>query len=136
MDAKSIKNPSKIDPEKRCEKGANSGRPWTTRLAPGGVQLFKNAPQVTYKSTKTTEGNLQKAIYLEEKQMGGNILEVKYQKVTYRGYFTEVNYKKETYRGYFTEEKCWKVTYKKGTNWPAQPALGAFGPGADRGCLR
>ena len=65
--------------------------PW----AAGGVQLFKNAPQVTYKSTKTTEGNLQKVTYLEEKQMGGNILEVKYQKVTYRGCFTEGKYQKD-----------------------------------------
>ena len=62
--------------------------------AAGGVQLFKNAPQVTYKSTKTTEGNLQKVTYLRRKTKGGNILEVKYQKVTYRGYFTEVKYEK------------------------------------------
>ena len=95
-------------PKKGVEKEPTMGtmcRNCTMPRAAGGVQLFKNAPQVTYKSTKTTEGNLQKVTYLEEKQMGGNILEVKYQKVTYRGYFTEVNYKKETYRGYFTEVK-------------------------------
>ena len=36
-----------------------------------GVQLFKNAPQVTYKSKKTTEGNLQKVTYLRRKTKGG-----------------------------------------------------------------
>ena len=31
-------------------------------------------------------------------------MEVKYQKVSYRRYFTEVKYKKVTYRRYFTKE--------------------------------
>ena len=60
------------------------------------------------KSTKVKnlkEGDQQRGPTLEEKQRGGNILEVKYQKVTYRGYFTEVKYKKVTYGGYFTEVK-------------------------------
>ena len=36
---------------------------------------------------------------MEKKQRGANILEVKYQKVTYRRYFTKVKYKKvETWR--------------------------------------
>ena len=109
MDQKWMQNPlkihPKIDPEKRCGKTANTGWSWTSAWAPGGVQLFKNAPQVTYKSTKTTEGNLQKVTYLRRKTKGANILEVKYQKVTYRGYFTEVKYKKVTYGGYFTEVK-------------------------------
>ena len=60
---------------------------------------------------------------MEKKQRGANILEVKYQKVTYRRYFTEVKYK--------------KVSTKVGNLRSAtKHALGASGPGADRGCLR
>ena len=101
MDAKSIQNRSRKKVRKRSLQWAGA----VARRGPLVVQLFKNAPQVTYQSTKTTEGNLQKVTYLRRKTKGGNILEVKYQKVTYRGYFTEVKYKKVTYGGYFTKVK-------------------------------
>ena len=53
--------------------------------------------------------------------------------MTYRRYFTRVNYKKVTYRRYFTEVKYYKAgNLSRG----CKHALGAFGPGADRGCLR
>ena len=50
-------------------------------------------------------------------------MEVKYQKVSYRRYFTEVNYKKETYRGYFTEVKYLKVgNLGQDANTPRAPS--------------
>ena len=50
-------------------------------------------------------------------------MEVKYQKVTYRRYFTEVKD-----RGKYLKVENLRSATKH--------ALGAFGPGADPGCLR
>ena len=67
-------------------------------VAPREPTIQQDAPQETYKSKKPEEGDQQRGPTLEKKQRGANILEVKYQKVTYRRYFTKVKYKKVIYR--------------------------------------
>ena len=71
MDAESIKNPSINRCRKKVRKNSQHRSVLNHAAGRGGVQLFKNAPQVTYKSKKTTEGNLQKVTYLRRKTKGG-----------------------------------------------------------------
>ena len=51
--------------------------------APGRPTIQQDAPQETYKSKKPKEGDQQRGPTLEKKRRGGNIFEVKYQKITY-----------------------------------------------------
>ena len=89
----------------------------------GNYKFNKTPTEVTYSKLTNSKKPNKGGQHLEKKQRGTNILEVKYQKVTYRRYFTEVKYK--------------KVSTKVGNLRSAtKHASGAFGPGADPSCLR
>ena len=66
------------------KKGGFWDREWYSAVGPGTPTIQQDAPQEMYKSKKPKEGDQQKGPTLEKKQRGANILEVKYQKVTYR----------------------------------------------------
>ena len=94
-----LKNHPKNDVEIWCEKGRTQAQGGTLRCGQGTLQFNKTPTEVTYSKLTNSKKPNKGGQHLEKKQRGANILEVKYQKVTYRRYFTKVKYKKvETWR--------------------------------------
>ncbi len=62
---------------KKCEKGGLQGSELQLAVSPRTPTIQQDAPQEIYKSKKTKEGDQQRGPTLEEKQRGGNILEIK-----------------------------------------------------------
>ena len=71
MDAKSIKNPSKNRSRKKVRINSKHRLALNHTVSPRETTIQQDAPQVIYKSIKTTEGNLQKVTYLRRKTKGG-----------------------------------------------------------------
>ena len=98
QEAKFMNNPEKwpqqIDAEKSTKKRPTPVRFRSTPWAPEHLQFNKMLRRKSTKVNILKKGDQQRGPTLEEKQRGANILEVKYQKVTYRGYFTAVKYEK------------------------------------------
>ena len=86
---------SKID----AKKSVHGSPSVLCRPPPGEYKFNKTPTEVTYSKLTNSKKPNKGGQHLEKKQRGANILEVKYQKVTYRRYFTKVKYKKvETWR--------------------------------------
>ena len=78
----------------RCRKKVCKGRSGSSPWAQGHLQFNKMLRRKSTKVKNLKKGDQQRGPTLEEKQRAANILEVKYQKMSYRRYFPEVKFKK------------------------------------------
>ena len=90
-----LKNHPKNDVEIWCVKMLTRAQSGDLPRRQGEYKFNKTPTEVTYSKLTNSKKPNKGGQHLEKKQRGANILEVKYQKVTYRGYFTEVKYQKD-----------------------------------------